>query len=508
MPSERRKRHVDKSSPTTDPDPPLPSVTKRHRPASKPTHSTQPGQGRSADALEQVTASLASVSVGAPVHPQVGTVPQHDRWGPIAAATPGSWSYDQAEQSRTNLSAGYGQSGTHPSAGYGQSSAYLSSQSERYPAYPSVQPGQPSAYPSVQPGQYPAYPSFQPGQYPTYPSVQPGQYEGLPSSQHGKYEAYPSGELGQYSRLWEDAEDERLVYYTEQYDRKRNKWALIAEAMSTEFKQDIKPLDCEKRWNSDEGKAKREFLVDRSALEDEDWSQRKNEDWSQREDDELVYLKGEYDHEYKKWAFVVRGMARATFNRTELSCRDRWNYTLKAKNPNLKLKDWSKEDDDRLTKLVKNFRAWNTLNPWDMISEQMGMLGSRRVPEYCRARWQDTLRGPANFGDWSKAEEKILLEFDSTRNIVELIDLLERGAHSIRTSDFVRAKLAKLRKDLKVKAQESTFDWSPEAVNKLHDMYKGKKRCDYKKGAEVLNSKFRTNVFTKDEVEKKWKMIK
>ena len=532
-----RKRGIDKSSPPTDPDPPLPSIPKRRKPTSKPTRSTQPGQVGSAHALDNVTASLETFSLDAYAQPQGGTVP-HDQYGPTAGPTPGQYlpypsnhperpgTYQSAQygQSRTYQSAGYGQSGTNPSAPYGQhSSAYTSDQprqSGTYPSdpprqsgtYPSAGYGQPvinpsapygqhsSAFPSSQHGQYGAYTSDQPGQsgtypsagygtsginpsaqfgqsvtypsagygqsltnpsaqygqsltYPsaqygqslTYPSAGYGQHSAYPPSQHGQYGAYASDEPGQQqSHLWDDAKYQKLIDFKEQYDMEHGKWNLIAEAMSTEFKQNITSHDCERRWNSEEGKAKRKFLAanptsfDRSAPSDVGWSQ--------KEEDELVWLKGQYDHRKDKWALVAQGLYRAKFFRhTADDCQKRWNNKLKATAKNLKPEDWSEEEDNRLTELVKGYKKWDTLTGWDEISEQMSLAGPRRAPENHRTRWQE-IRGPANFGDYTEAEENLILTFGSQFKPDELADILERQLHSIRDPDHIRATRDRLAK--------------------------------------------------------------
>ena len=231
----------------------------------------------------------------------------------------------------------------------------------------------------------------------------------------------------------------------------------IAKAMSTKFKQNITPFECERHWDSTGFRAKREFLA---ANPDSSDSSSEDENWSPDENKQLVYLKGQYDHKHEedKWALIAQGLYDAGFTkRTEDDCYAHWRTKLEAKTKIFKPEEWSEEEDKRLTKLVKNFREWNTLNPWVVISEQMSMLGFRRATENCRTRWQETLRGPANYGNWAPEEEDLLLEYHSRCQIEELVDLLERRLHSIRSVDFCRDKLQRLKK-----ASGNWSHWSEE----------------------------------------------
>ena len=314
---------------------------------------------------------------------------------------------------------------------------------------------------------------------------------------------------GQYrSRHWRGAEDEKLVYLKGQYDNQRDKWAHIAKALSKEVEQDITADDCERRWKHAELKAKRELFAANPASFD--WSASEDETWSREEDEELVWLMGEYHNKRDKWARITQGMYRARFtNHIEDDFEKRWKDVLKERNTNFKPAGWSKEEDNRLTELVKKFDQWDTLNGWQEISEQMRSAGSPRAPENCRTRWQETLRGPANFGDWAEDEEQLLDDGDSQYDIFELVDLLERRLKSKRSVEHCKQKLYKLRQGLGITgSQESTVDWWPDADRKLIYLNEGKKRVRHKAAAQELNKAFDTDIFTPGECGRRWKEIR
>ena len=205
-------------------------------------------------------------------------------------------------------------------------------------------------------------------------------------------------------------------------------------------------------------------------------------------------------------------MYRAGFiNHTEDDFEKRWINVLQARNPDFMPEDWSKEEDNRLTELVKNFDKWDTLNGWQEISEQMRSEGVRRAPENCRTRWQETLRGPAKIGDWAKDEEKLLVDFNSQYSTVELVDLLERRLQSIRSVEHCKQKVFMLRNGPVTVSQENTVNWTPDANQEfinLINFSKSKKTVNHKATAEELNKAFHTNHFTPAECEKRWRTLK
>ena len=207
-------------------------------------------------------------------------------------------------------------------------------------------------------------------------------------------------------------------------------------------------------------KAKLEFFAANPESSD---SSSEDEPWSRDEDEQLVYLKGQYDHKDNEWELIAQGLYNAGFtNRTKSDCDKRWTNKLAAKTKIPKPEEWSKEEDKRLTKLVKDFQNWNANKPWeswDLISEQMSMFGFRRAAENCRTHWRDNLRGAANYGEWAKVEEDLLLECYEQYKIEEIVDLLERRLHSIRTVDFCGDKLRRL--------AEASSIWSKEQDDEL-----------------------------------------
>lgn len=316
-------------------------------------------------------------------------------------------------------------------------------------------------FPSSQYGQYPAYP----GPYPVYSSDQPEQYPDNPSSQYGQYLAYPSNQPGQHNAY----QYEQTHFYPNPTNPSPylNKPPAtgVGTASATPVAHHPETRDPTRSRRATAPQPSSGEEPRRQGREPGQQQSRHADDgtWSRAEDKELVWLKGEYDTYRKKAWLTAQGMYRAGFNRTEEECEKRWNNVLKAINPNFEPKDWSKDEDNWLTELVKNFDKWDTLNGWEEISDQMRAAGSRRAPENCRGRWQETLRGPAKTGDWEEDEEKFLIDFHSQYSIVELVDLLERKFHSIRSVDQCARKRFRLRQGQVTLRRENAVDWSPAA---------------------------------------------
>ena len=203
-------------------------------------------------------------------------------------------------------------------------------------------------------------------------------------------------------------------------------------------------------------------------------------------------------------------MHRAGFtNRTEDACHSRWDRKLKARNPNLKPKAWSAEEDKRLIQLVTNFPWRNTHNGWLKISEHMS---PRRAPEPCRDRWHKPLRGPANSGELTDEEKKLLVDLDSRNyGIFEMVDLLERDLRSFRDPEYVEQAISGLRRVQPVtRSQEPTVNWGPAENDILIKYHKdqGRTRNIHKSSAAHLNDALRTNIFTPAECERHWNSTK
>ena len=157
--------------------------------------------------------------------------------------------------------------------------------------FPSSQHGQYGVYPSYQPGQYNAQHSeharFQPKPIPPNPYLNSSPATGMgtaiaaPVSQQpetrdpskSRRATAPQLSLGeeprrrgrepgqQQRRGREEAVDEKRVSLKEIYDKKINKWALIAKALSKEFNQHFTQNDCHDRWDSHKKKTKGEMRV-------------------------------------------------------------------------------------------------------------------------------------------------------------------------------------------------------------------------------------------------------
>ncbi|KAM6920655.1 uncharacterized protein PEZ65_012577 [Lycodopsis pacificus] len=80
--------------------------------------------------------------------------------------------------------------------------------------------------------------------------------------------------------------------------------------------------------------------------------------------------------------------------RTELQCQRRWQH---IKNPELVKGPWTKEEDERVLKLVQTFGV----KRWSLIAKQM----LTRNGKQCRERWHNHLNPTVKKSSWTLAED-------------------------------------------------------------------------------------------------------
>ena len=246
-----------------------------------------------------------------------------------------------------------------------------------------------------------------------------------------------------------------------------------------------------------------------------DWSasahnepgQQQSRDWKDVEDEMLVSLKRKYDKKGDKWAHIAKELSEEfKQNITSDDCQRRWDAQQREM---AKQESWAREEENnRLTEFVRNFDKWDTLNGWEEISKQMTLARLHLSPENCRRRWQETLRGPAKIGDWTKAEEELLKDFNSQHSTVELVDLLEHRLKSIRSVEHCKQQVFMLRNGPVTVSPNNTVNWTPDADQELINFNERQRRVNHKATAEELNKAFHTNHFTPAECEKRWTMLK
>eukprot|EP00736_Rhodelphis_marinus_P008201 Rmarinus@m.15842 len=89
-------------------------------------------------------------------------------------------------------------------------------------------------------------------------------------------------------------------------------------------------------------------------------------------------------------------------NRTDVQCLHRWQKVL---NPHLHKGPWSKEEDEIVVRLVRQFGA----KKWSHIAAQL----PGRNGKQCRERWHNHLNPDINKDPWTREEEERLIDLHS-----------------------------------------------------------------------------------------------
>lgn len=110
--------------------------------------------------------------------------------------------------------------------------------------------------------------------------------------------------------------------------------------------------------------------------------------WSPEEDEQLKQLVQTYGA--KNWKKIASFFS----DRTDVQCLHRWQKVL---NPTLVKGPWTKEEDEIVIRLVKEYGA----NNWSSISKFL----PGRIGKQCRERWHNHLNPEINKDRWTEEED-------------------------------------------------------------------------------------------------------
>ncbi|XP_071795707.1 myb-related protein A-like [Asterias amurensis] len=115
--------------------------------------------------------------------------------------------------------------------------------------------------------------------------------------------------------------------------------------------------------------------------------------WSKDEDETLRQTIDKYGSE--DWKYIASFFP----DRSEMQCYHRWQ---KALNPDLVKGPWTKEEDDKVTQLVKQYGP----KRWSLISKFL--IG--RSGKQCRERWHNHLNPDIKKSAWTQDEDRIIYD--------------------------------------------------------------------------------------------------
>ncbi|CAM0957340.1 unnamed protein product [Alopecurus aequalis] len=115
--------------------------------------------------------------------------------------------------------------------------------------------------------------------------------------------------------------------------------------------------------------------------------------WTLEEDD--ILRKAVEIHNGKNW----KKIAECFPDRTDVQCLHRWQKVL---NPELVKGPWSKEEDDIIIKMVKEYGP----TKWSAIAQAL----PGRIGKQCRERWHNHLNPGINKDSWTQEEEIRLIQ--------------------------------------------------------------------------------------------------
>ncbi|KAL4373957.1 uncharacterized protein [Arachis hypogaea] len=116
--------------------------------------------------------------------------------------------------------------------------------------------------------------------------------------------------------------------------------------------------------------------------------------WSEEEDNLLIQIVKK--HEARNWKKIAAYLS----GRTEAQCLHRWQKVL---DPDLVKGYWTKEEDDRLTELVRKYG----LKRWAEIAKFL----PGRIGKQCRERWHNNLDPAIKKDAWREEEELALAHY-------------------------------------------------------------------------------------------------
>ncbi|XP_074541157.1 transcriptional activator Myb isoform X2 [Halichoeres trimaculatus] len=115
--------------------------------------------------------------------------------------------------------------------------------------------------------------------------------------------------------------------------------------------------------------------------------------WTREEDEKLkklVELNGSED-----WKLIASLLS----NRTDVQCQHRWQKVL---NPELIKGPWTKEEDQRVIELVQKYGA----KRWSVIAKHL----KGRIGKQCRERWHNHLNPEVKKTSWTEEEDRIIYQ--------------------------------------------------------------------------------------------------
>jgi hypothetical protein len=126
--------------------------------------------------------------------------------------------------------------------------------------------------------------------------------------------------------------------------------------------------------------------------------------WTKAEDERLKTLIEDFKardmaEDDAFWGFVAEHMG----HRDATHCAGRWRNML---DPALVKGAWSKEEDELVVRLVKQYGPCN----WTKIAEHL----HGRIGKQCRERWHNTLNPELKRGPWTEEETRILIDAHAT----------------------------------------------------------------------------------------------
>lgn len=113
-----------------------------------------------------------------------------------------------------------------------------------------------------------------------------------------------------------------------------------------------------------------------------------------KEEDELL-KKAVHAHKGKSWKKISEFFE----DRTDVQCLHRWQKVL---NPELVKGPWTKEEDELVIDLVKQFGP----KRWSVIASHL----KGRIGKQCRERWHNHLNPAIKKTPWTEEEDRIILE--------------------------------------------------------------------------------------------------
>uniref|UniRef100_A0A8C9U1D5 MYB proto-onco like 1 n=1 Tax=Scleropages formosus TaxID=113540 RepID=A0A8C9U1D5_SCLFO len=115
--------------------------------------------------------------------------------------------------------------------------------------------------------------------------------------------------------------------------------------------------------------------------------------WSREEDDKLKKLVEQ--HGTDSWRLIASYFP----NRTDGQCQHRWQKVL---NPELVKGPWTKEEDQRVIELVHKYGP----KRWSVIAKHL----QGRIGKQCRERWHNHLNPEVKKSSWTEEEDRIIYE--------------------------------------------------------------------------------------------------